>query len=64
MPMMEDPRLATQRYQATQSGTPIKIMTMGFLAVTAAFAYNLYQKKSYPWQHGHKLSDLWKDRKW
>ena len=49
------------RYRATSSGLPIKFMTLGLLTLTTFFAYDLYKKKAYPHQHGHQLSDLFKD---
>ena len=38
-------------------------MTMSLMAATVTLAYKLYAEQKYPWQKGHKLSDLWKDRK-
>ena len=49
-----------RRYRNTQSGAPIMVMTLGLLTLTGFFAYDLYQKKRYPWQHGHDLRDLFK----
>ena len=55
-----DRRAEIQRYRNTQSGGPIMIMTLGLLSLTGFFAYDLYQKKRYPWQHGADLRDLFK----
>ncbi len=41
-----------------QSGLPIKLMTLGLLGITAYYGYILNERGVYPWQHGHKLSDL------
>jgi hypothetical protein len=48
-------------YNKNVGGGPIKFMTVTLLALTGYFAYDLYQKKKYPHQHGYDIRDLWKD---
>ena len=51
-------RAEIQRY--TPSGVPIKFMTAGLLALTTAFAYDLWMKKKFPHQHGVSLFDCFR----
>ena len=51
-----------QRYQATTSTAPIKIMTIGLISLTLAFAYDLWSRKRFPHQHGADLRDLFREQ--
>ena len=58
--VVTDRRTEIQRYRNTQSGGPILVMMLGLLSLTGFFAYDLHQKKRFPWQNGADLRDLFK----
>ena len=53
---------AIQQYRNTTSGVPIKIMTLGLLTLTGFFAYDLWQRKRFPHQHGVSVTEYLKEK--